>query len=404
MGNTKITKVGIFVALALAGGVNYFSFSDMGNNIDNHVIEPIKISMEKSRIAEEKAEKEKEEKEKIDAEIKAKRLEKQLAKQKEETQRIARLLQEKAEQNKKIIEDMNKVKNTPVAPIINYSIPSSNNGNNATYMTAFGISTAAETVKKMDAINPENYIIYKNLNGGAVFATLKIDVDSRKEYTGLTPDVNNNYTQIMVSQSGQQYLLEDRCRTLGNDLNWLKIIPDSPSVLSKSNQICSLLPVVDKDNKVEVNSVSISDNVIKQSDSKDDLNNVGGLTNDDIKRSLDFNRYKNIVSQSRNYYSSGGKSGNITFQVNNNGFVDSAIGNDKGISLTKLNEYYNSIMISSDRREILVYNKLCPINFESKNVIVKMSDSENNEQYFIGNDKGLITSECAVLPLIKSQD
>ena len=207
MGNTKITKVGIFVALALAGGVNYFSFSDMGNNIDNHVIEPIKISMEKSRIAEEKAEKEKEEKKKIDAEIKAKRLEKQLAKQKEETQRIARLLQEKAEQNKKIIEDMNKVKNTPVAPIINYSIPSSNNGNNATYMTAFGISTAAETVKKMDAINPENYIIYKNLNGSAVFATLKIDVDSRKEYTGLTPDVNNNYTQIMVSQSGQQYLL-----------------------------------------------------------------------------------------------------------------------------------------------------------------------------------------------------
>ena len=91
MGNTKITKVGIFVALALAGGVNYFSFSDMGNNIDNHVIEPIKISMEKSRIAEEKAEKEKEEKKKIDAEIKAKRLEKQLAKQKEETQRIARL-------------------------------------------------------------------------------------------------------------------------------------------------------------------------------------------------------------------------------------------------------------------------------------------------------------------------
>lgn len=331
MGNTKITKVGIFVALALAGGVNYFSFSDMGNNIDNHVIEPIKISMEKSRIAEEKAEKEKEEKKKIDAEIKAKRLEKQLAKQKEETQRIARLLQEKAEQNKKIIEDMNKVKNTPVAPIINYSIPSSNNGNNATYMTAFGISTAAETVKKMDAINPENYIIYKNLNGGAVFATLKIDVDSRKEYTGLTPDVNNNYTQIMVSQSGQQYLLEDRCRTLGNDLNWLKIIPDSPSVLSKSNQICSLLPVIDKEGQENV-KVAVDEDVV----AKTPIDENGNITNDDIARSLDFSRYKNILSQSRNYYSYGGKSGNISFNTNN-GFVVSATDTNNGNIVNKLN-------------------------------------------------------------------
>lgn len=396
MGNTKITKVGIFVALALAGGVNYFSFSDMGNNIDNHVIEPIKISMEKSRIAEEKAEKEKEEKKKIDAEIKAKRLEKQLAKQKEETQRIARLLQEKAEQNKKIIEDMNKVKNTPVAPIINYSIPSSNNGNNATYMTAFGISTAAETVKKMDAINPENYIIYKNLNGSAVFATLKIDVDSRKEYTGLTPDVNNNYTQIMVSQSGQQYLLEDRCRTLGNDLNWLKIIPDSPSVLSKSNQICSLLPVIDKEGQENV-KVAVDEDVV----AKTPINKNGNITNDDISRSLDFSRYKNILSQSRNYYSYGGKSGNISFNTNN-GFVVSATDTNNGNIVNKLNEYYNSVMISSNRREVLVYNKLCPINFSSKNVIVKMGDDDNNEQYFISDERGFINSECAVLPFIKS--
>lgn len=396
MGNTKITKVGIFVALALAGGVNYFSFSDMGNNIDNHVIEPIKISMEKSRIAEEKAEKEKEEKKKIDAEIKAKRLEKQLAKQKEETQRIARLLQEKAEQNKKIIEDMNKVKNTPVAPIINYSIPSSNNGNNATYMTAFGISTAAETVKKMDAINPENYIIYKNLNGSAVFATLKIDVDSRKEYTGLTPDVNNNYTQIMVSQSGQQYLLEDRCRTLGNDLNWLKIIPDSPSVLSKSNQICSLLPVIDKEGQENV-KVAVDEDVV----AKTPIDENGNITNDDIARSLDFSRYKNILSQSRNYYSYGGKSGNISFNTNN-GFVVSATDTNNGNIVNKLNEYYNSVMISSNRREVLVYNKLCPINFSSKNVIVKMGDDDNNEQYFISDERGFINNECAVLPFIKS--
>jgi len=263
-------------------------------------------------------------------------------------------------------------------------------------MTAFGISTAAETVKKMDAINPENYIIYKNLNGSAVFATLKIDVDSRKEYTGLTPDVNNNYTQIMVSQSGQQYLLEDRCRTLGNDLNWLKIIPDSPSVLSKSNQICSLLPVIDKEGQENV-KVAVDEDVV----AKTPIDENGNITNDDIARSLDFSRYKNILSQSRNYYSYGGKSGNISFNTNN-GFVVSATDTNNGNIVNKLNEYYNSVMISSNRREVLVYNKLCPINFSSKNVIVKMGDDDNNEQYFISDERGFINSECAVLPFIKS--
>lgn len=393
MGNTKITKIGIVVALALAGGVNYFSFSDMGNNIDNHVIEPIKISMEKSRIADAKAEKEKEEKRKAAEEIKSRKLERQLAKLQQENKAIA---EQNNLMNKKIIEDMNKARNTPVTPVINYTIPSQNNGNNATYMTAFGVSTSAETVKTMDAINPENYIIYKNLNGGAVFATLEMNADSRKEYTGLTPDVNSKYTQIMVSQSGQQYLLEDRCRTLGNDLNWLKIIPDSPSVLSKSNQICSLLPVVDKDNKESVRIVD--DNVVTSKV----INDIKP-TRDDINRNLDFSRYKNMVDQSKNYYSFGGKAGNVKFNIED-GIVISATGGDENVVRNNLNDYYNSVMIASNSQNMFLYNKLCPISFAQKNTIVKMSDADNNEQYFIGNDKGLITSECAVLPLIKSQD
>lgn len=400
MENNKITKVGIFVAIALAGGINYFSFSDMGNNIDNHVIEPIKTSMEKSRIAEEKAEKEREEKKKADDEIKAIKLEKQLAKQKEETQRIARLLQEKAEQNKKILEDMNKVRNTPSAPIINYSIPSTNNGNNQTYMTAFGISTSAETVKLIDIINPENYIVYKNVQGVPVFSSLNLNNSGNKEYKGLKGEIDNKYTKILISQSGQQYLYEKGCRAVGEDVSWLKIIPDSPSVLSKSNQICSLVPVVDRDNQEAVKRASVDEPITAKEIPSQDVSN--SLTKEDIERSLDFNRYKNIVSQSRNYYSFGGKSGNISFNVDK-GFVNSATGANNQNTSNRLNEYYNSIMISSDRKEILVYNKLCPINFGNKNVVVKMSDEDNNEQYFISNERGLISTECAVLPLVKSQ-
>lgn len=400
MENNKITKVGIFVAIALAGGINYFSFSDMGNNIDNHVIEPIKISMEKSRIAEEKAEKEREEKKKADDEIKAIKLEKQLAKQKEETQRIARLLQEKAEQNKKILEDMNKVRNTPSAPVINYSIPSTNNGNNQTYMTAFGISTSAETVKVIDIINPENYIVYKNVQGVPVFSLLNINNSGNKEYKGLKGEIDDKYTKILISQSGQQYLYEKGCRAVGEDVSWLKIIPDSPSVLSKSNQVCSLVPVVDRDNQEAVKKTSVDESITAKEVSSQNVSN--NLTKEDIERSLDFDRYKNIVSQSRNYYSFGGKSGNISFNVDK-GFVNSATGANNQNTSNRLNEYYNSIMISSDRKEILVYNKLCPINFGNKNVVVKMSDEDNNEQYFISNERGLISTECAVLPLVKSQ-
>lgn len=400
MENNKITKVGIFVAIALAGGINYFSFSDMGNNIDNHVIEPIKISMEKSRIAEEKAEKEREEKKKADDEIKAIKLEKQLAKQKEETQRIARLLQEKAEQNKKILEDMNKVRNTPSAPVINYSIPSTNNGNSQTYMTAFGISTSAETVKVIDIINPENYIVYKNVQGVPVFSSLNINNSGNKEYKGLKGEIDDKYTKILISQSGQQYLYEKGCRAVGEDVSWLKIIPDSPSVLSKSNQVCSLVPVVDRDNQEAVKKTSVDETITAKEIPSQDVSN--SLTKEDIERSLDFNRYKNIVSQSKNYYSFGGKSGNISFNVDK-GFVNSATGANNQNTSNRLNEYYNSIMISSDRKEILVYNKLCPINFGNKNVVVKMSDEDNNEQYFISNERGLISTECAVLPLVKSQ-
>lgn len=399
MENKKITKVGICVAIALAGGINYFSFSDMGNNIDNHVIEPIKISMEKSRIAEEKAEKEREEKKKADDERKAIILEKQLAKQKEENQKIARLLQEKAEQNKKILEDMNKVKNTPSVPVINYSIPSTSNGNNQTYMTAFGITASAETVKLIDIINPENYLVYKNLQGVPVFAALNINTADHKEYKGLKSEVDDKYSKILISQSGQQYLYEKGCRAVGEDVTWLKIIPDSPSVLSKTNQICSLIPIVDKDNQEAVKKTSVDEPITRKENLSQNVSN--NLTKEDIERSLDFGRYKNIVSQSRNYYSFGGKSGNISFNVDK-GFVNSATGGYNQNTSSRLNDYYNSIMISSDRKEILVYNKLCPINFGNKNVVVKMSDEDNNEQYFISNERGLISTECAVLPLVKS--
>lgn len=378
MENKKITKVGLCVVAALVGGINYVSFSDMGDNIDKHVVEPIKTTIKNNRI---EAAKEKELE--IARENKI-REQKKLALENDMQKEIARLKKE----NEQIRQQ--EKSHSYTQPInMTYPRPIQSSGDNRAFMTAFGVANADEAVKTIRKVSAdESYVILRSTDGQNIYAKLESDIDD--EPKGLTPITDKNYDNIIESQSGQKYIYENRCDYLGNVPGNIKIIPDSPSIVSIARQVCSIVPI--KTNKVETPVVNEAPKTTV------DKNETQKLSYNEMRENLDFSQYDKLTETHNTYLKFiGAKTGDISFHMNN-GVVDQAKGSDKEVNKNTLNDYYNSVFITNDGSRY-VYNSKCTYVLAKNVKITTRTNGKGATQDFVELNNAVKNDSCAILPL-----
>lgn len=394
MENKKLTKISLLVAAVLFGGVNYVSFNDMGDNVDKHVVAPIKVSIEKNRL--EKAQKEKEEAQRI-AQLKKDR---EASHEKDLLNQINQLKKENNDINLQLSRERAKA----VDQSRDYAMPTSRNIGSL-YATSFGMLTGDEAVDKAGiTVSPGEYVIYKKADGSAMFAAAKEDGDN-EIIKGLTITEDSNMGRMLITKSGKQYIYENRCSMMDGNASQLRIITDSPSVMSASRQICSLIPIMDKKDAAK----TVHENPVK---APLPVVNIGNnLPNGmramngnfkDLDKNLDFSDYTRVQNESIKVAKiAGSKPGEISFKVRDGVVYAAQKGGDAdGANHTPLNGYYNSLMVTQDG-ESLVYNSNCSINTTVPVKLTQRKDSDDHSKYFFEPvSPGQHIEYCNVLPLV----
>lgn len=392
MENKKITKISLLVAAVLFGGVNYVSFNDMGDNVDKHVVEPIKVSIEKNRL--EKAQKEKEEAQRI-AQLKKDR---EASHEKDLLNQINKLKKENDDINLQLSRERAKA----VDQSRDYAMPTSKN-TGSLYATSFGMLTGDEAVDRAGmTVSPGEYVIYKKADGSAMFAAAK-GSDDNEVIKGLTITEDGNVGRMLTTKSGKQYIYENRCSVMDGNVSQLRIITDSPSLMSGSRQICSLIPVMDKKDAVKtIHEAPVAVPIVNISNTLPNGMQVMNGNFKDLDKNLDFSNYTRVQSESIKVVKiAGSKPGEISFKVRD-GVVYAALkgGDVDGANHTPLNGYYNTLMVTQDG-ESLVYNSNCSINTTVPVKLTQRKDNDDHSKYFFEPvSPGQHIEYCNVLPLV----
>lgn len=392
MENKKLTKISLLVAAVLFGGVNYVSFNDMGDNVDKHVVAPIKVSIEKNRL--EKAQKEKEEAQRI-AQLKKDR---EASHEKDLLNQINQLKKENNDINLQLSRERAKA----VDQSRDYAMPTSRNVGSL-YATSFGMLTGDEAVDKAGiTVSPGEYVIYKKADGSAMFAAAK-GSDDNEVIKGLTITEDGNVGRMLTTKSGKQYIYENRCSVMDGNVSQLRIITDSPSLMSGSRQICSLIPVMDKKDAVKtIHEAPVAVPIVNISNTLPNGMQVMNGNFKDLDKNLDFSNYTRVQSESIKVVKiAGSKPGEISFKVRD-GVVYAALkgGDVDGANHTPLNGYYNTLMVTQDG-ESLVYNSNCSINTTVPVKLAQRKDNDDHSKYFFEPvSPGQHIEYCNVLPLV----
>lgn len=392
MENKKITKISLLVAAVLFGGVNYVSFNDMGDNVDKHVVEPIKVSIEKNRL--EKAQKEKEEAQRI-AQLKKDR---EASHEKDLLNQINKLKKENDDINLQLSRERAKA----VDQSRDYAMPTSKN-TGSLYATSFGMLTGDEAVDRAGmTVSPGEYVIYKKADGSAMFAAAK-GSDDNEVIKGLTITEDGNVGRMLTTKSGKQYIYENRCSVMDGNVSQLRIITDSPSLMSGSRQICSLIPVMDKKDAVKtIHEAPVAVPIVNISNTLPNGMQIMNGNFKDLDKNLDFSNYTRVQSESIKVVKiAGSKPGEISFKVRD-GVVYAALkgGDVDGANHTPLNGYYNTLMVTQDG-ESLVYNSNCSINTTVPVKLTQRKDNDDHSKYFFEPvSPGQHIEYCNVLPLV----